>query len=174
MKKLIYVEGNLLTYPGIEIIGHQCNTSNTFGSGLALQIKKKYPQAFEADAAAFRNHWAKLGNISYTSVVRDQRPFVIFNLYGQERYGFSGRNTNYEGLFVALEKMRNLCERMRAPCDVNQPAPTIGFPYQMGSYRGGGDWRIVERLIEVAFSGYPANVYCVKYHEEEPSWLMYK
>jgi hypothetical protein len=37
-------------------------------------------------------------------------------------------------------------------------SPSVGFPYQMGSFRGGGSWDIVSRLIEVAFDGYNGDV----------------
>jgi hypothetical protein len=38
------------------------------------------------------------------------------------------------------------------------PVPCVGFPYQMGSFRGGGNWDIVSRLIEVAFDDYANDV----------------
>lgn len=33
------VEGNLLTYPGIQVVAHQCNCLSVMGAGIAKQIK---------------------------------------------------------------------------------------------------------------------------------------
>jgi hypothetical protein len=78
----------------------------------------------------------------------------IFNLYGQNLYGKGVRQTNYDALYNALEGMsKYLTEN-----DMDLPVPSVGFPYQMGSFRGGGNWDIVSRLIEVAFDDYPNDV----------------
>jgi hypothetical protein len=78
----------------------------------------------------------------------------IYNLYGQNLFGKGTRQTNYDALYSALEGMANdLMEN-----DMDLPAPSVGFPYQMGSFRGGGSFDIVSRLIEVAFDDYPNDV----------------
>jgi hypothetical protein len=78
----------------------------------------------------------------------------IFNLYGQNLYGKGTRQTNYDALYNALEGMsKYLTEN-----DMDLPVPSVGFPYQMGSFRGGGSWDIVSRLIEVAFDDYANDV----------------
>ena len=40
---------NLLEYP-LDGFIHSCNCFHTFGAGIALQIKRKYPELYEADA----------------------------------------------------------------------------------------------------------------------------
>jgi hypothetical protein len=47
--------------------------------------------------------------------------------------------------------------------DEDLPVPNIGFPYLMGCGLGGGDWRIVERLIEVAFHNYEGDIIIYKF-----------
>jgi O-acetyl-ADP-ribose deacetylase (regulator of RNase III) len=166
MKKLIYKEGNVLTDPSINVIGHQANCQNTFGSGVAASIRELYPTAYEADTMAAKNNTNVLGNTSYVGTKRGSKPFVIFNLYGQNLYGRESRKTNYEALYSALEKMRTVCDMAKASVSVQGlPMPTVGFPYKMGCDRGGGSWDIVERLIEVAFDGYEGDVVIVKYNE---------
>lgn len=166
MKKLIYKDGNLLTDPTISVIGHQANCQNTFGSGIAASIKELYPSAYEADTMASKNQTNVLGNTSYVGTKKDGRHVVIFNLYGQNLFGRENRKTNYEALFSALEKMRHVCDMAKTTyLAMGKPMPNVGFPYKMGCDRGGGDWRIVERLIEVAFDGYEGDVTIVKYNE---------
>lgn len=163
MKKLIYKQGNLLLANDVEVIGHQANCQNTFGSGIARTIKELYPEAYEADCIAATDKVNKLGEISFAKIgpnAYNPPAKYIFNLYGQNLYGKGTRQTNYEALYSALEKMANKLkptEQDKMMFDFDR-SPTVGFPYQMGSFRGGGSWDIVSRLIEVAFDGYGGDV----------------
>jgi len=157
MKNLIYREGNLLTSREIGCCAHQANCQNTFGSGIARAIREMYPVAYEADCSAARANVNTLGRFSvgYIPVNNDISSISrIYNLYGQNLYGKGTRQTNYDALYSALEGMADdLTEN-----DMDLPVPSVGFPYKMGSFRGGGNWDIVSRLIEVAFDDYPNDV----------------
>jgi hypothetical protein len=54
--------------------------------------------------------------------------------------------------------MRNVCDMAKI-----EPKPTVGFPKLMGAARAGGNWNIIERMIEVAFTGYSGEVIVVEY-----------
>lgn len=157
MKKLIYKEGNLLLSKDVVVIGHQANCQNTFGSGIARSIREMYPVAYEADCSAARAKVNTLGRCSVGYIPTDNNVSSIsriYNLYGQNLYGKGTRQTNYDALYSALEGMaHDLTEN-----DMDLPVPCVGFPYQMGSFRGGGNWDIVSRLIEVAFDDYANDV----------------
>jgi len=157
MKKLIYKEGNLLLAKDVDVIGHQTNCQNTFGSGIARTIREMYPVAYEADCSAARANVNTLGRFSvgYIPANNDISSISrIYNLYGQNLYGKGTRQTNYDALYSALEGMADdLIEN-----DMDLPLPSVGFPFQMGSFRGGGNWDIVSRLIEVAFDDYANDV----------------
>ena len=157
MKKLIYKEGNLLLANDVEVVGHQTNCQNTFGSGIARTIREMYPVAYEADCSAARAKVNTLGRFSVGYIPTDNNISSIsriYNLYGQNLYGKGTRQTNYDALYSALEGMAyDLVEN-----DMDLPAPPVGFPNLMGSFRGGGNWDIVSRLIEVAFDDYPNDV----------------
>jgi O-acetyl-ADP-ribose deacetylase (regulator of RNase III) len=157
MKKLIYKEGNLLLANDVEVIGHQANCQNTFGSGIARTIREMYPAAYKADCDAAIAKVNTLGRFSVGYIPTDNNPSSIsriYNLYGQNLFGKGTRQTNYDALYSALEGMaHDLVEN-----DMDLPVPSVGFPFQMGSFRGGGSWDIVSRLIEVAFDDYPSDV----------------
>jgi O-acetyl-ADP-ribose deacetylase (regulator of RNase III) len=157
MKKLIYREGNLLTSREIVCCAHQANCQNTFGSGIARSIREMYPVAYDADCSAARAKVNTLGRFSVGYIPTDNNISSIsriYNLYGQNLYGKGTRQTNYDALYSALEGMvHDLTEN-----DMSLPVPSVGFPFQMGSFRGGGNWDIVSRLIEVAFDGYANDV----------------
>jgi O-acetyl-ADP-ribose deacetylase (regulator of RNase III) len=157
MKKLIHKDGNLLTATDVEVIAHQANCQNIFGAGIAKSIKEMYPKAYHADTMAYKDGKAVLGSYSFCHM--DGNPFKkIFNLYGQNLYGSKTRMTNYNALYDALEGMKNYL----VDNDEDLPVPNIGFPYLMGCGLGGGDWRIVERLIEVAFHNYEGDIVIYK------------
>lgn len=158
MKSLILIDGNLLRNGRVEVIGHQANCQNTFGSGIARTIREMYPTAYAADTLASRNHTNTLGNISFADIPlnhrkNDTKLHRIYNLYGQNLYGKGLRQTNYEALYSALEAMRKNIDE-----EYIDNTPSVGFPFKMGSDRGGGSWDVVSRLIEVAFDGYEGEV----------------
>lgn len=169
MKKLKHVVGNLLTNTTVEVIGHQANCQNTFGSGIARSIREMFPAAYYADTDSHREHKNSLGNYSAAYINSGDRKgtniSIIYNLYGQNLFGKEKRQTNYEALFSSLEKMSaslTSSEHDEKMFDFTR-VPVVGFPYKMGSDRGGGSWDIVERLIEVAFDGYENDVIIVKF-----------
>jgi len=157
MKNLIYREGNLLTSREIGCCAHQANCQNTFGSGIARTVREMYPDAYIADCDATKANTNILGNFSVGYIPADNNISSIrriYNLYGQNLFGKGTRQTNYDALYSALEGMaHDLIEN-----DMDLPVPPVGFPFQMGSFRGGGNWDIVSRLIEVAFDDYPSDV----------------
>lgn len=135
------IDCNLLDAPA-DIIGHCCNCQNTMGSGVAAAIRQKYPEAYEADCQTIKGDKAKLGTVSLAVVkTPDNQIKAVANLYGQYSYG-GERPMSYEAIYNALVAFK---EKLK-------PAvKTIAFPYKMACDRAGGDWRIVERMIEVVF-----------------------
>lgn len=170
MKKLTYKEGNLLLAKDVEVVGHQANCQNTFSSGIARSIREMYPEAYHVDSMCALRKGNTLGNFSAARINEDTRKkhgtniSVIFNLYGQDLYGKGVRQTNYEALYSALEGMVKALaptEQDKQMFDFDR-SPTVGFPYLMGSFRGGGSWDVVSRLIEVAFEKYAGDVVIYK------------
>lgn len=56
MSSLIYVEGDLFTAPDHSILVHACNTLGSWGSGIALTFRQKYPAQFEQYKAHCESH----------------------------------------------------------------------------------------------------------------------
>jgi O-acetyl-ADP-ribose deacetylase (regulator of RNase III) len=177
MKKLTYVHGDLLRSTFVQVIGHQANCKNVFGSGIAKSIREMYPQAWNADcvASAVGVKTNILGNYSKAIVDSETQKkwgskiSCIYNLYGQNLGSIVGsgkvtkrfdRKTDYEALYNALEGMSQdlrPTEEDKMMFDFDR-SPNVGFPYLMGCGLGGAAWPIVERLIETAFDGYAGKV----------------
>jgi O-acetyl-ADP-ribose deacetylase (regulator of RNase III) len=177
MKSLKFIDGNLLTNKTLQVIGHQANCQNTFGSGIARSIRMMYPEAYQADTTAAELGTNKLGNFSKTEVEliygvenkQGNNICRIYNLYGQNlgtNHAKYDRKTNYEALYCALEAMADdlrETEEDRMMFDFCRE-PVVGLPYLIGCGLGGGKWDIVQRLIEVAFDGYKGDVVIVKFN----------
>lgn len=127
---------------------HQANCFCTMGSGIAKPVREQFPEVYEADCRTKKGDEKKLGEVSFAPIADDK---VIFNLYGQYRYGRDKRYTNYEAVFSGLEKVRIACEA--------GGIEEILIPYKMSSNQAGGDWRIVEMMIRVVFETFTGDVY---------------
>ena len=146
------ISGNLLDFPnGINIICHQANIRNTFGAGIAKQIKIRYPSAYIADVNASNNNQAILGGYSYCKISTNK---YIFNLYGQDLHteSIAGSATSYDAIYSALNNMKKKVFELYSNSIYGETEgfiPHIGFPYYMGCNLGGGNWELYKKIIEV-------------------------
>ncbi len=155
------IKANLLDFPdGINIGIHCTNCCNTMSSGIAAQIKRRYPEAYEADTQFYNscdpeNRFQEMmGNISHA---RTKDNNVIFNLYAQFNFGREKRQLNYEAFYCGLEKIRDLILKDK------KNKYTIGVPYKIGSDRAGGDWNVVLAMIHSVFDNSGIDVIICEY-----------
>ncbi len=131
------------------------------GSGIAEQIKRMFPEAYEADLSYPYSSEDRFGRCSFGKSVKHKK--FIFNLYGQMFYGRAKKKyTNDDKLYSALELMFEEIEKIQQQYPKFEPI--IGFPYNMGCDRAGGDWETVEGLIRKASEKYNQDVYIYKYN----------
>jgi O-acetyl-ADP-ribose deacetylase (regulator of RNase III) len=132
------IDGNLLDYfdnKEFDMIAHQANCFHTFGSGIAREIKERYPEAYQADLSTPKNDIMKLGTYSHCTLPQG----LILNIYGQYEMSSKFIATNYDALGVAFYKINHLFSGMH-----------IGLPL-IGCGIAGGEWRYVRYLIEARF-----------------------
>lgn len=138
-----YVKGNLLD-SNCDYICHQVNCQGVMGSGIAKQIKERWPEVYEKYRREYemhlrhnRNPEYQLGNIDMIRVNDDKN--CVINMYSQRSYGYDGkRYTSYDAFANALELIKAYT--------LNDA--TIGFPKNIGCGLGGGSWEVVSALIE--------------------------
>ncbi len=156
------IQGNLIDAflnGDVDYMFHCCNCQNTFGSGIAREVRERLPEAYRADTM-----WHKflkgdiLGSFSFAPF--SSRSGVV-NLYGQEYYGThgewfkqNGRQLDYGAYVSALTAAldRILLDRGRASY------VTLGFPYKIGSDRAGGVWEEVKMITESLVGSYEFNL----------------
>lgn len=166
-----YVQGNLLdlTEEGkFDIIIQGCNCLNTMGSGIAKQIKDRYPKAYLIDQMTTKGDEGKLGKFTQAHVTGFRENtngitrnlgwhygFTLINAYTQFAYGTQKQHLDYKAV-------ENVFKQIKLLYDMNPQAPArIGIP-QIGAKRGGGDWKIIEKIIDdIGFS----DLTCVIYKE---------
>lgn len=138
-----YVDGDLLKLAdedNFDVIAHGCNCFCVMGSGIAPQIKAKYPDAYTADCATTKGDINKLGTISYTEKTKP----IVVNIYSQ--FDTKGRkigkmDLDYDALRAGLKAMKTKFSGKR-----------FGLP-KIGSVLAGGDWTIIEKIIEEEMRG---------------------
>ena len=122
---------------GISALGHQVNLRGVMGAGIAAQIRRQFPAAFEVYRAAIAAGRLRLGDALPVEVAPGR---WIVHLAGQQNTG-RGLQTDYAALALALSRFTDFARE-------HQLRP--GLPYGIGCGLAGGDWPTVAALIASA------------------------
>ena len=121
------------------IICQQVNCKGVMGSGLAKQIRTKYPEAYNSYTYFIKQckefDEPLLGSVNKV-ILHDGR--ILFNMFAQDGYGRDKRYTDYTAFEHCLEENRLLVPENK----------TIAIPYLIGCGLGGGDWYIIKGMLE--------------------------
>jgi O-acetyl-ADP-ribose deacetylase (regulator of RNase III) len=138
---LKHTKGNLLDLAeqgAFDIIVQGCNCYNTMGSGIAKEIRERYPEAYRADQQTEKGSVMKLGNWSEV----DTGMFTIINAYTQYGYNAAGEMEDlfeYTSFKLILQKLW-----------VMHGNKDFGFPYIGMGLAGGDRNRIIGKLEHFA------------------------
>lgn len=127
-----YVNGDVLN-SGEPIVIHGCNCFNTMGSGIARQVAVEYPEAQMVDAETIPGDHSKLGE--YTTAVGKNGTRIV-NAYTQYGYSRTEVSVDYNAIELVMD-------RICADFDFDSYA----MP-KIGAGLGGGDWNIIEKILE--------------------------
>lgn len=123
-----------------DAILHQVNCQGVMGSGVAKQVREKYPIVFSCYKSLWDITGVKsnlLGQIQVVYIDESSKQAIV-NLFAQDRYGYDGKcYTSYEALRSCLTKVN---EQFKGK--------SVAIPYLMACHRGGGDWSIVSKMIK--------------------------
>ncbi len=140
---IIYKEGNLLDAPEV-FIAHGCNAQGKFRSGVAGQIRDKYPLAYEKYMGMPKG----LGQVGFV-VIDNTR--VIINCITQQYYGYDGKKyVSYEALEHAVDCINSMAkgsQLLRGHCGFPEAMTTVAFPL-IGAGLAGGQWEMIANIIE--------------------------
>lgn len=150
------INGDLLT-SNADIIAHQVNCSSAMNSGVAKQIREKYPEVFDAYKRYCHMHGEKYKSdlLGRCQVVETHDGKYIANLFGQLGYGYDGKQyTDLNALKRSMIMLKNMCA-----FSINPKKITFAFPYGLGSVRGGASWSDVYAIIEEVFEDYNVEIW---------------
>ncbi len=124
------------------IIVHGCNCQGVMGSGIALEVKNRFPLVFHEYERIHRTQGLKLGTISYVEVAPNK---FIVNAQTQNLYGTEQRPMSYDAMVDCFEEVLKFARAIKTHRNVKLD---INFPL-IGAVRGGGRWDIIEKIIDV-------------------------
>ena len=168
---LYYKTGNLLDAP-VEYICHQVNCQGRMGSGIAKQIRERWPIVYQEYQAKFDEieeeiiklcgSWESqmdvsevlLGDVQFITVGENK---TVVNMFAQQYYGYDGeRYTSYDAFWACLGGIKDSVPK----------GSKIGFPYRIGCGLGGANWQVIETMI-YAVLGKDYDVYIYVLEGEE-------
>jgi len=140
------IKGNILNAKE-DVICHQVNCKGVMGSGLAKQIRNKYPEVFNEYKYILNTCGSQLG---HCQMVLCSDGKSVANLFAQDGYGTDRRYTDYDYLKQSLQQLLIVAKENNL---------TIAIPYNLGCGLAGGDWNIVYKIIKDVFEDYDVTIY---------------
>lgn len=137
-----------------DIIIHQVNCQGVMGSGVAKQVKDKYPHvySFYRRMCESRTSQELLGKVLLVNtleyIFNGKRTRMIANFFSQDSYGNNGVFTDYNAFRECLEYMRDEYSNY-----------SMAIPYLIGCRRGGGSWNRIYSMIEEILGDCDVTIY---------------
>lgn len=136
---ITYVKRDLLD-SNCDFICHQVNCQGVMNSGIAKQIREKWPEVYTQYLKKYVNADGYsdklLGEIQHVPVSNLK---TVINMFAQENYGYDGhRYTSYDAFWCCVNRIAITVPK----------GSSIAFPYRIGCCRGGANWTIIKAMIE--------------------------
>lgn len=135
-----YVKGNIIELFNngeYEILIHGCNCFHTMGRGLALALRQRWPEVYEADQTSVCGDYDKLGKYTIATL-SDSRE--VYNLYSQYRYGRKDVQISYAAI---EEGLKSIAAQLKENDDEDK---RIIMPL-IGATNGGADPIFIKQVI---------------------------
>lgn len=142
-----YIKGDLLGAKE-KVIVHGCNNRGIMGSGVARQIRERWPTVYSTYELKHSVFGLELGSIIPVKTTDGK---IIVNAITQDGFGRDG------GQYVIYEALEKCFDQ------INDRAPVwnvseIAMP-RIGAGLGGGNWQIIEGIILKTAKNYTPVVY---------------
>jgi len=143
--KIRYVKGDLLQAPEQYLI-HGCNAKGFMGAGVAKLIRDKYPKAYKDYKDSYDSYGLTLG-----SVIPSKQPDgkIILNAITQETLGYGGIHVSYWAIANVMHQLNRWSD---------EQMKEVAMP-QIGAGLAGGDWNVIEAIIENEAKNFQPVVY---------------
>lgn len=135
---MISISGDLLKQT-TGLLVHGVNCQGVMGKGIALSIRKKYPQVFVDYKKFCKENKELLGKVIYTKITEE---LVIASLFSQQYYG-NKPNTRYVDYNAIELGFLTIASDIK---ENNREDMIIKIP-KIGATNGGGDWETIKQII---------------------------
>lgn len=130
-----YVTGDLLGATQ-KVILHGCNNHGVMGSGVARQIRAKWPNVYEVYALKHKVFGLDMGDIIPVATLDGK---IVVNCITQDGFGRDGaRYVDYDAIDRCFQKINDRVE--------DWEVSEVAMP-RIGAGLGGGDWNMIEQII---------------------------
>ena len=150
------IDGDLLT-SGADIICHQVNCQGKMNSGVAKQIREKWPEVYNAYINIIEeSKFSGLELLGFCQFlyIKKQKIFIA-NLFGQNYYGYDNEQyTDMDALKNSLLMLRNHVYNLTKGKNISKSEIRIAMPWKIGCDRGGANWTDVYSMIHFIFEDY--------------------
>lgn len=134
------IVGNLCDI-GYGIIVHGCNAQGVMGSGVAKELRARYPKIYEDYSSYRADHGLRPGLVIVSHI---NVGLIVANAITQEFYGRTGRKyASYDAIQACFESVARLAKREEMP---------VYYP-MIGCGLGGCQWPVVEQIINHELRG---------------------
>ena len=143
---VVVKEGNVFDSDA-DIICHQVNCQGVMGSGVAKEVRTRYPAVYEQYRdlceRCMNDPGRNLG-VAQLVPVDEEGSRWIANCFGQEDFGYDGKQ---------YTSVAALCRALSTVADVARIGNfKVAIPYKIGCVRGGADWETVKSIIDGVFN----------------------
>lgn len=136
-----------LTRASEQCLVHGANAMGVAGAGVALAIRRAFPEAYRDYRREYDIFGLKPGQVIYSY----SRGKVVLHAITQLSFGTDRQHLDYEALLKTLTVINTI-----APRDYGVDA--IAMP-RIGAGLGGGNWEIISAVIESTSTHYQPVVY---------------
>lgn len=143
-----YVKGDLFDSKA-DVLAHGCNCRGGYGSGVARTMALKYPKARHYYLDKYDEDGWELGDVQFVTVVGGK---IVANCATQDEYYPRNKcHADYLAIRKCMEQVRDFAKAN---------GYTIAIP-KIGAGLAGGDWNIIEGILNDVFKDYDITVYCL-------------
>jgi O-acetyl-ADP-ribose deacetylase (regulator of RNase III) len=138
----------------VDIIAHQVNCQGKMHAGLSRDLRYIYKDLLKQYNKFCKEYGLSESMMGVVQIVEVERyggrKDLVANLFAQFHHAPNGeRLTDYRALKEALILLREHCEALTF--SKKDDIWTIGVPYKLGCGCGGGDWKIVSKILHEVF-----------------------
>ncbi len=172
--KIIYVKGNVCEPQRLDenefvVIPHCCNNLGVMGAGVALSLRKKWPQVFEEyeDMGKVSPNGLKnrLGEVCFVHL-RDENNIAVANMIGQDGTvnPDNPKPVKYWALLKAMQ------ETLMFAGIASDGKPVVFHCPKFGSDLAGGKWELIEELIKETWCERGCDVVVYEFEPNPDKW----